>query len=148
VLLVQSAQLFLIVKLLGAAYLCWIGVKALVEAWRGSVVRLDVTPARRRRTLPTAWLEGFLTNALNPKVSIFYLAAFPQFLPAGGASAANTFLLVLIHSLLNLVWFTVLILLFSRMSAAARGGHVQRWIKGVTGAVFLGFGFKLATTRL
>ncbi len=147
-LLVQSAQLFMLVKLIGAAYLCWIGAKALYEAWRGSVVRLDVAPAKRQRTLGMAYLEGFLTNALNPKVSMFYLAAFPQFLPAGEASAVNTFLLVFIHSMLNLAWFTLLVMLFSRVTAFARDGRMQRLVKGVTGMVFIGFGFKLATTRL
>ena len=149
-LLVQSAQLFLLVKMLGAAYLCWIGVRALMDAWRGEAVQpqLGVAPAARRRTFAAAFAEGFATNALNPKVSMFYLAAFPQFLAASEASAANTFLLVFIHSMLNLVWFATLILVFSPISAVARGGAVQRWIKGVTGVVFLGFGFKLATSRL
>ena len=147
-LLVQSAQLFLLVKLIGAAYLCWIGAKALYEAWRGSVVRLDIAPAKRRRTLRAAWLEGFLTNALNPKVSMFYLAAFPQFLAQGEASAANTFLLVFIHSMLSLAWFSLLVMLFSRVTAFASSGRMQRLVKGVTGMVFIGFGFKLATARL
>jgi len=148
VLLVQSAQLFLLVKLVGAAYLCWIGLRALYDAWRGAVVQFNVAPARRRRTLAAAYAEGFISNALNPKVSMFYLAAFPQFLAAGDASAANTFLLVFIHSMLNLVWFSTLIMAFARLSAAARGGAAQRWIKGVTGMVFLGFGYKLAITRI
>ena len=147
VLLVQSAQLFLAVKLIGAAYLCWIGARALYDAWRGAALQMNVAPARRARTLPVAYLEGFLTNALNPKVSMFYLAAFPQFLSAAHATAANTFLLVFIHSMLNLVWFTALILLFARASAFARSGAVQRWIKGATGMVFLGFGYKLAVFR-
>lgn len=147
-LLVQSAQLFFIVKMLGAAYLCWIGIRALIEAWRGSIAQLQVAPAKRRQTLLAAYLEGFVTNALNPKVSMFYLAAFPQFLAASEASAANTFLLIFIHSMLNLVWFGSLIVIFARLTAFARGGAVQRWIKGVTGAVFLGFGFKLAISRI
>lgn len=144
-LLVQSAQLFF---LIGAAYLGWIGIKALIDAWRGAVVQLDVEPAKRRRTLWLAFVEGFLTNALNPKMSMFYLAAFPQFLSASEATAANTFLLVFIHSLLNFLWFTLLILLFARASAFARSGEVQRWIRATTGFVFIGFGFKLATTRI
>ncbi|MGF1621556.1 MAG: LysE family translocator [Rhodomicrobiaceae bacterium] len=147
VLLVQSAQLFFIVKMLGAAYLCWIGLKALRDAWRGNVVQTHIAPAKRRRTLTAAYVEGLLTNALNPKVSMFYLAAFPQFIPIGQVSPANTFLLVFIHSMLNLVWFGALVLIFARLSAFARGGSVQRWIKGVTGMVFLGFGAKLATFR-
>lgn len=147
VLLVQSAQLFFLVKMLGAIYLCWIGARALIDAWRGLAIQPDALPAQQSRTLRVAYLEGLLTNALNPKVSMFYLAAFPQFLPIGEASAANTFLLVFIHSMLNLVWFSAMVLVFARVSAFARSGSVQRWIKGATGVVFLGFGFKLATYR-
>src|SRR3546814_3374089 len=62
--------------MLGAAYLCWIGIKALRDAWRGIDKVAEVAPARRRRPLAKAFAEGFVTNALNPKVSMFYLAAF------------------------------------------------------------------------
>ncbi|WP_249691422.1 LysE family translocator [Stappia sp. WLB 29] len=145
VILVKSAELFFAVKMLGAAYLCWIGLKALRDAWRGPVAAASVSPARRRRTLTIAYWEGLLTNALNPKVSMFYLAAFPQFLPPGLATPANTFTLVFVHSMLNLVWFSLMVLAFSRLTAAARSGTFQRWIKGITGVVFLGFGARLAT---
>ena len=148
--LVQSAQAFLAVKLLGAAYLCWIGVKALYEAWKGGAAAQSVAPARRIRQLPAAFAEGFLTNALNPKVSMFYLAAFPQFIPhTAGESAAvgAAFALVVIHSLLNAIWFGAMVLLFARLTGAAQNQTFQRWLKGVTGAVFVGFGVKLATIR-
>lgn len=147
VILVRSAELFFAVKMLGAAYLCWIGLKALRDAWRGVPLQADVSPARRRRTLTIAYWEGFLTNALNPKVAMFYLAAFPQFLPLGQVTPVNIYTLVCIHSMLNLVWFTIMILLLSRLAAFARGGTFQRWVRGVTGVIFVGFGVKLATTE-
>jgi threonine/homoserine/homoserine lactone efflux protein len=147
ILLVQSATAFAIVKYLGAAYLCWIGLKALYEAYRGVEAAKAVAPARRRRSLLNAFGEGLLTNALNPKVSMFYLAAFPQFIPAGEASATSAFVLVVIHSLINAVWFTAMVLLLARLTAAARNGTFQRWLKGVTGAVFISFGVKLASYR-
>lgn len=147
IILVQSATAFAIVKYLGAAYLCWIGLKALHDAFRGVKAAEPVVPARRRRTLINAFGEGLLTNALNPKVSMFYLAAFPQFIPAGDASATAAFVLVLIHSMINAVWFATMVLLLARLTAMARNGGFQRWLKGVTGVVFIGFGVKLATYR-
>ena len=148
VILLQSANLFLAVKLVGAAYLIWIGIKALREAWRGGPAKLaEVTPARRRRTLLKAFGEGFLTNVLNPKVAMFYIAAFPQFVPHGAVSPAAAYLLVAVHAILNVAWFGPIVLLFDKLSAAARGGRVQRWLKGLTGVVFVGFGIKLATLR-
>lgn len=148
VLLLQSANLFLLVKLAGAAYLIWIGVEALLEAFRGAPAKLlDVPPARTRRTLAKAFGEGFLTNALNPKVAMFYIAAFPQFIPHDGATPAAAFVLVAVHAALNLAWFGPMVILFDRLSRLARSGRAQRAVKGLTGIVFLGFGIKLATLR-
>lgn len=146
--LVQSAQAFFVVKMLGAAYLCWIGLKALRDAWSGSSVAQNIAPAKRTRTLVSAFIEGFLTNALNPKVTMFYLAAFPQFITQSHGALGASFTLVTIHSVLNLVWFSAIVLLFSRLAGAARNDRFQRWLKGVTGVVFIGFGAKLATLRL
>jgi threonine/homoserine/homoserine lactone efflux protein len=147
IILVQSAQLFFIVKMLGAAYLCYIGVKALWQAWHGFAAPLEVPPAKRRRTLIRAAFEGFLTNALNPKVSMFYLAAFPQFIPANADATLWAFALVVIHSLLNIVWFSSLVLLFSGLKTIGSNVRMQRGLKALTGTVFIGFGLKLATMR-
>lgn len=147
ILLVQSAVAFTIVKYIGAAYLCWIGIKALIAAYRGGETIVEVAPAKRRRTLLKAFTEGFVTNALNPKVSMFYLAAFPQFISVGETSAISSFALVFIHSVINAVWFAAMIFLLAGLTAAARGSGFQRWLKGVTGAVFIGFGVKLASVK-
>ncbi len=145
--LVQSAQAFFIVKMLGAAYLCWIGIKALLEAWRSVSAPRNIEPAKRQRTLLKAFMEGFLTNTLNPKVSMFYLAAFPQFITQAQGALGASFTLVFVHSMLNLVWFSAMVLLFSRLANATRSGAFQKWLKGITGVVFIGFGAKLATLK-
>jgi len=144
ILLVQSATLFALVKYAGAAYLCWIGIKALMAAWKGSYPSQSIAPAKRKRTWLKALFEGFLTNALNPKVSMFYLAAFPQFISPGETPVLASFLLVVVHSAINALWFGAMVLLFARLTLAARSQSFQRWVKGVTGVVFLGFGAKLA----
>ncbi len=145
IILVQSAQLFFAVKMVGAAYLVWLGLKALYEAWKGVKDVAVIAPARRNRTFAAAVSEGFLTNAFNPKVTMFYLAAFPQFIPEGQAAISSAFFLVTIHVLINVIWFSAMIFLFSRLTAAAQSGAFQRWLKAVTGVVFLSFGAKLAT---
>ena len=147
VVLLQSALLFSVLKFAGAGYLCWIGIRALMDALRRDSAPLNVLPARRRRTLLRAGVEGFLTNALNPKVSLFYLAAFPQFIATGTASAGSDFFLVFLHSAPNAIWFGAMVLLFARLTGAAKRPAFQRWLKGITGAVFVGFGVKLATVR-
>lgn len=147
ILLVQSATAFAIVKYIGAVYLCWIGIKALWAAFQGIDTASDIAPAKKQQTLMAALTEGFLTNALNPKVSMFYLAAFPQFLSVGETSAASAFLLVFLHSMINLVWFVTMVLVLAKLTAVGRNGRFQRWLKGVTGVVFIAFGIKLATFR-
>lgn len=146
--LLASSKAFFVVKILGAAYLCWIGFKALRDAYRGNNAAQAVEPAKRQRTLRLAFIEGLLTNALNPKVSMFYLAAFPQFITTGEGAVASAFVLVFLHSAINAVWFCAMVILFARLARVAQNGSFQRWLKGVTGAVFVGFGVKLATYRL
>lgn len=147
VILVHSAEAFFVVKMIGAAYLFWIGLKALREAFSQKSLAPSVAPAKRKRTHVCAFGEGFLTNALNPKVSMFYLAAFPQFIPAGEGAVAAAMSLVVVHALINAIWFGSMIFLLSTLSGAARSPSFQRWLKGVTGLVFMGFGLKLATLR-
>lgn len=147
VILVHSAEAFFVVKMIGAAYLFWIGLKALREAFSRKSLAPAVAPAKRKRTHVKAFGEGFLTNALNPKVSMFYLAAFPQFIPAAEGAATAAMSLVVVHSAINALWFGAMILLLARVSSAARNPSFQRWLKGVTGLVFMGFGLKLATLR-
>ncbi len=145
--LVQSAQAFFIVKMLGATYLGWIGIKALLEAWKGISNARDIAPSRKQRTLIKAFIEGFLTNALNPKVSMFYLAAFPQFISQTQGALGASFALVFIHSMINLIWFSLMVVLFAKLARAAQNSTFQRCLKGVTGVVFIGFGAKLATLK-
>ncbi|NDV86608.1 LysE family transporter [Aurantimonas aggregata] len=147
VIIMQSATAFAIVKYVGAAYLCWIGLKSLYEAFVQKRTLPDAPPARPARSLRGAYLDGLLTNGLNPKVSMFYLALFPQFIPAGDHPVASAYVLVAIHSLINVAWFTVVILLFARLATFTRSGGFQRGLKGATGVVFLGFGVNLARFR-
>lgn len=145
-LLTQSAEAFLVVKMLGAAYLCWIGVKALWSACYGIESADPIDLKKTRSSLVKAFVEGFFTNAFNPKVSMFYLAAFPQFIPSTGA-VDSAFLLVFIHSVINLVWFSSMVLLLSQLKGVTRNKTFQRILKTTTGLIFIGFGVKLASLR-
>lgn len=147
VILVQSATAFMIVKYIGAAYLFWIGLKALKIAFKNGDPVASVTPAKRKRTLYKSYLEGFLTNFLNPKVALFYLAAFPQFITPGQDNTELFFLLVTIHACLNALWFTGMIVVFSYFTRGAPSRVFRRWLNGATGLVFIAFGLKLATFK-
>ncbi|MDD9856806.1 MAG: LysE family translocator [Gammaproteobacteria bacterium] len=145
ILLTQSATAFFIVKLAGALYLCWLGLQVLRGGRGGGATPGPAAAGRRRRKLGGAFAEGFITNALNPKVSMFYLAAFPQFIsPASGGLQA--LLLVVIHSAINAVWFSLMILFFGYFDRAGARVLFQRVMRGITGAALLGFGGTLAAT--
>ncbi len=147
IILMQSAQIFFVVKMLGALYLCWIGLKALRDALTDQKNQPDVVHAGEKKAYFKAFVEGFLTNGLNPKVSMFYLAAFPQFISESAGSMSMSFTLVFIHSVLNLIWFSAMVLLCSKLTKFGRSVSFQRWLKGVTGVVFIGFGAKLASLK-
>jgi len=144
VLLVQSAEAFFIFKMAGAAYLCWVGVKSLWSAWQNQQVISDMPQTIKVSTKKKAFLEGFLTNALNPKVSMFYLAAFPQFIPIG-SEISMAYVLVSLHVVINIAWFAAMIFLLSRLTSLSASASFSRWLKSITGIVFIGFGAKLAS---
>lgn len=143
IIITKSAELFTIIKSAGAVYLIWVGGKALRSAWAkttNSQGDID-SPASNR-----SFVSGFFTNALNPKVSIFYLAAFPQFLPSGtsiGASLA----LVAVHIFVATTWFTAMVLLSAKAGVAIRSPKASRWIQAATGVAFVGFGLKLLSLK-
>ncbi|MEW6982857.1 LysE family translocator [Colwelliaceae bacterium 6471] len=147
VILMKSAEAFFIVKIIGAMYLSWIGIKSLINAFKNNAAEVATSHTKTNNSLVQSYLEGFLTNALNPKVSMFYLAAFPQFIPAGENAVLYGFILVTIHSLMNMAWFTSMVLLLGRLANMTKNHHFQRVLKGVTGVVFLGFGAKLLSLQ-
>ncbi|MCY7297098.1 LysE family translocator [Alteromonas sp. a30] len=148
VLLVQSAQAFFVFKMLGAAYLIWIGMKALIGAFKVTNTELpDSVPKNIKPvSMRAAFSQGFLTNVLNPKVSMFYLAAFPQFISVN-ESAINAYALVTVHSMVNFIWFSMMVFMLSRIKNATNNVRFKRWLNYTTGIVFIGFGSKLALMK-
>lgn len=148
ILLVQSAQAFFIFKMLGAAYLIWIGIKALISAYKGNKSTLIDSNKQTEKyvSIRAAFSEGFITNALNPKVSMFYLAAFPQFMPVN-ESAINAYALVTAHSMVNFVWFTVMVIMLSKIRHATSNAKFKTWLNSITGVIFIAFGSKLALMK-
>jgi len=144
-LLVQSSQAFFVFKMLGAAYLCWVGIKSLYSAYKNNVAPKPVL-SNKRVALSSAFIEGFLTNGLNPKVSMFYLAAFPQFIPEG-SDALVAFSLVTLHVLLNTIWFTAMVILLANFKRISVSTGLSRSLKVMTGLVFVGFAAKLASLK-
>src|SRR5215218_4066398 len=143
-LLTASDVAYDVLRYAGAAYLVWFGGRLLVRAVRGT--RGDAEPSGT--TPASAWRAarvGLVTNLLNPKVGVFYLALLPQFVPPGADPLAVGLLLAAIHAVLSLVWFGVLIALADVVGRRLRSPRTARGIDGVTGATLVGFGLRLAT---
>jgi threonine/homoserine/homoserine lactone efflux protein len=142
-LLATSAAAFTVIKWIGAAYLLWMGVKLLFS--RGG--RLDLNAARATETdLWLVWRRGFLTNVLNPKVALFFLAFVPQFIRPDAAHPALAFLLLgvlfNVNSLpinLGYAWLAAWAARRLQVLQAAMG-----WMDRIAGLMFIGFGLRLA----
>ncbi len=139
--LASSATAFTVVKVAGAAYLVWLGVRRLVASTRPtpSAPEGDVPAPRAGRRL---FLEGVLVNVLNPKVAIFFLAFLPQFVdPAAGAVALQVLVLgvvfLTVAVLCDGAWAIVAGAAATRLRSSARA---RAWLDRVSGVVFLGLG--------
>lgn len=143
VILLGSAEIFTALKLAGAFYLAWLGLQSLRSAWRAQ--GLNLPEVRNSQFSPWVSLrEGFLSNVLNPKPIIFYMAFLPQFIdPAQSPLAQSLFMAGLHFSIAN-VWQGMLVVLVDRARRWLARPHVSRALDGVAGLVLLGFGFKLA----
>ncbi|EYC50149.1 lysine transporter LysE [Hylemonella gracilis str. Niagara R] len=147
-LLATSATAFTVLKWVGAAYLCWTGVKLLLSrAPQGSGLGDEFGMARgqARVSLRAVYAGGFLTNALNPKVAIFFLAFLPQFIVP--ESSHKTLAFLLLGCLFTLVSIPVNFGWALAAAWLARRAWVRtsiHWIDRVAGAMFLGFGLRLA----
>jgi threonine/homoserine/homoserine lactone efflux protein len=137
-----STLAYTVIKLAGATYLLWLGVRLLARPRRA--VSLAGDPARLAPGLPDAFWRGLLTNLLNPKVGVFYVTFLPQFVPTGASVAAWTFALACIHVLLGLAWFAGLIAATAQLGTALQKPAVLATLDRLGGAVFVGFGVKLA----
>lgn len=146
-LLATSATAFTVLKWAGAAYLMWMGLRLLLSRpGASSIVPAQSVPDKAAADLRRIYLRGFLTNVLNPKVALFFLAFVPQFIAPDAPDKVTTFLLLgLLFNLNSLpvnfgyAWLAAW--------AARRVQVVQRtlhWLDRVAGAMFLGFGLKLA----
>lgn len=143
VILMRSATAFHFVKLLGAGYLVWIGIRT----FRSGGVEIDEDVARPASSLATSFREGLFTNVLNPKVAVFYLAFLPQFISPGDPVLAKSLLLATIHNLMGAVWLGGLSILAARGRDWIRRPGVRAGISRVSGAVLMGLGIRLAFER-
>ena len=140
--LATSAEAFTLLKLAGAAYLAYLGVQALRSSFR----RDDVAAVTARRA-GSPFLQGLLSNMLNPKVAVFYLTFMPQFISPGDNVLLRSLAFAVAHGIMGIAWLTAYAYVLSRISAFLASSGVRRWLERVTGGVLIALGLRLALER-
>jgi threonine/homoserine/homoserine lactone efflux protein len=149
VILLQSAWAFQALKLVGAAYLVWLGIGSLRSAARsGEPLALNgQTGAVYRFSVRRSLVEGFLSNVLNPKAVVFYMAFLPQFIDPSRSALKQSLFLAGLHFAIAMVWQCLLASIVHRAKAWMKNQRIRRSLDGLTGSIMLAFGIKLALTR-
>lgn len=146
-LIFSSAKLFSLFKLVGAGYLVYLGVTLLWQAF--SCLKSADDKILVKPVLPVSnsklFIQGFLTNLLNPKVTLFYLALFPQFVVNSANLVETTLILVTIQIVIVGCWFTSLAMVAAKLSNNTQS-HYLRGLRGLFGSLMLWFGINLSKT--
>jgi threonine/homoserine/homoserine lactone efflux protein len=138
-LVAASETAFWVLKIVGAAVLIVLGVQAL----RGKKSDDDAS----ERTARTAYGSGLMTSFANPKLAVFFIALFPQFVPDGEAVLPTTLAMATLLIAVDLVYFSLLALVVARAHHAVVSSKLARRIERLTGAVMIGLGVRVALER-
>ena len=152
-LLAASTVAFTVIKVVGAAYLIYLGGRMLLappERDDAPVEKGEASAAKRPRPLKSLFIQGFLTNVLNPKVVLFFLSFFPQFVDPHAAHKALAFLaLGAVFIVMSTIWNSLVAWVAASVTRRVAGKPgIKRWLDRVVGTAFIGLGARLAfTTR-
>ena len=133
-LVAASEVAFVALKLAGAAALIWLGLQSL----RGS------PPAKRVEAWGGAFRAGLITSLANPKLAVFFIALFPQFVEPGSSVLPTTLLMATLIVVFDFVWYTGLAVVVSRAKTGVMRSRAGRWLERTTGAVLIALGARVA----
>ena len=137
---------FRLIQWAGAAYLVWLGLRLLRQAWRG--VALVDAPSLPARSFAADFRVGLLTNVLNPKVALFFLAFLPQFVPAASPSKTLSFLLLGAWFVLQgLIFLLLLVALAARLSRLGTSARLRQVFSALGGVLFVALAVRLLRER-
>lgn len=156
-LIAASQTAFLVLRVAGAVYMVFLGVRMIraalrrrAEVARGGVPGepgVTMPEPGRDRGVGEAFRQGFFTNLANPKIGAFYVAVLPSFLPPGESPALMGVLLAIVHNVETWIWFALLIVAVDRLRRWLQRPRVQRGLDGLTGLVLVGFGIRLGLSK-
>lgn len=150
-----SAELFAVLKWAGAAYLFYLGLRSLLASLRHESHE-DGTPIEaaaaalqnaKAETPAAAFRSGLFCNLLNPKVVLFVLTFFPQFMDAALPAGPQLALMGVTWAFLGLAWLAVLVVMMDRIRPIFGRPAFQRWLNRTMGVILILFGLRLAAAR-
>lgn len=146
--LTTSAEAFFVVKLVGAAYLVYVGISLLLQK-QSDGAALEISSTLPLKTTRQAFWQGFLTNVLNPKVALFFLAFLPQFISADSTTKPVAFVVLGIIFIFNSLFVTISFAALVAQASALfqNSSRIARWLNRCCGVLFIAIGVKLALTE-
>ncbi|MFJ1213999.1 LysE family translocator [Burkholderia pyrrocinia] len=146
-LLAASAAAFTVIKLVGAAYLIYLGVRMIIT--KQAAAPSDTAAAQAAKPMRQLFMQGFWTNVLNPKVVLFFVSFFPQFVSADSPHKALAFLtLGAVFVAMSTVWTSLVAWVAGSVTQRFSGKPgVKKWLDRTVGSAFVGLGLRLATSQ-
>jgi len=149
-LITASPLMFTIIKYLGSAYLMYLGSKMVLGTFaKQTVNHHEAEPVRTKSTLTNLLSKGFITTLTNPKVLLFFISFFPQFVSPGGEHHTTSFLVLgMVYALIAfLTDMAFAVLAGSAAGAVSQNRRLQKMLDRIVGVTFIGLGLRLALTR-
>jgi len=144
-LLRTSADVLFVLKIAGAGYLAYLGIRTLIESRRRPADLLASAPAAA--PAHAVFRQGFLSAITNPKLGVFFVTFLPQFVQTGQAVLPRLLELGVIFALIGWTWMNVYGVFVTRLREVITTPRIRQWMQRVTGVVLLGFGARLAVER-
>ena len=149
IILLKTAWAFNILKYIGAAYLIYLGLSSLRQALQNGLpsqklsLETSSSPFRIIRSLR----EGFLSNVLNPKTILFYMAFLPQFIDPEGPHLQQSLLVALVHFCIGMFYQCSLAAMVTKAKQLIKGGTTGRVLNGLSGSILVYIGVRLASAK-
>ena len=140
----QSAVAFQAVKLVGAGYLVYIGLRSLLASMRGGGAAPIQATLQDSPSVSRSFSEGFFTNLFNPKVALFYLTFLPQFFDPAGGVLRQSVLLAAIHITMGMTWLSLYASFLDKLGDLFTQPSVRNKLEAFTGGLLVALGLRLA----
>lgn len=149
-LLIASEPVFMAIKYAGAAYLIYLGVHCLRDAFRRTALEhASETAATSVRPLAAliAFRQGVISDLGNPKMAVFFASLLPQFVPSGQATVSALLALGLVFACMTFGWLAIYAVFIAKLGVWLRRSAVNRWLQGITGTVLIALGVRIAAEQ-